>query len=201
MIRDRSGQSPTARLALRRPASARQRWGATGREATEARPRLHGVRDAHPGNGVRPRALLETQADEPPRRLSLVHALAFDAQRAGRTASSPSSIARTSSTRRSRTTSGETGAPARVSCSTRACPRRPTRPTRARGSPPFFRVDLRLEKRWQLGQKTWISFVAEWMNATLSKEAVGTMCTLNDGCQTQTVGPVSIPSLGVEGGF
>jgi hypothetical protein len=67
--------------------------------------------------------------------------------------------------------------------------------------PPFFRIDLRLEKRWQLGQKTWISLVAEWMNATLSKEAIGTQCSLNEGCQTQTVGPVSIPSLGVEGGF
>jgi TonB dependent receptor-like, beta-barrel/Gram-negative bacterial TonB protein C-terminal/TonB-dependent Receptor Plug Domain len=67
--------------------------------------------------------------------------------------------------------------------------------------PPFFRVDLRLEKRWQLGQSTWISFVAEWMNATLSKEAIGTQCSLNEGCQTQTVGPVSIPSIGVEGGF
>jgi hypothetical protein len=67
--------------------------------------------------------------------------------------------------------------------------------------PPFFRIDLRLEKRWQLGERTWISAVAEWMNATLSKEAVGTMCSLNEGCQTQTVGPVSIPSLGVEGGF
>jgi hypothetical protein len=66
--------------------------------------------------------------------------------------------------------------------------------------PPFFRVDLRLEKRWQLGARTWISFVAEWMNATLSKEAVSTTCTLQ-GCQTQTVGPVTIPSLGVEGGF
>jgi hypothetical protein len=67
--------------------------------------------------------------------------------------------------------------------------------------PPFFRVDLRLEKRWQLGRTTWISAVAEWMNATLSKEAIGTQCSLNEGCQTQTVGPVSIPSLGVEGGF
>jgi TonB family protein len=66
--------------------------------------------------------------------------------------------------------------------------------------PPFFRVDLRLEKRWQLGERTWISFVAEWMNATLSKEAVATSCTLQ-GCTTQTIGPVTIPSLGVEGGF
>jgi len=67
--------------------------------------------------------------------------------------------------------------------------------------PPFFRIDARLEKRWQLGQTTWISVVAEWMNATLSKEAIGTNCTLNGGCQSQTVGPITIPSLGVEGGF
>jgi hypothetical protein len=66
--------------------------------------------------------------------------------------------------------------------------------------PPFFRVDLRLEKRWQLKGTWWISFVAEWMNATLSKEAVATTCTLS-GCQAQTIGPVTIPSIGVEGGF
>jgi hypothetical protein len=66
--------------------------------------------------------------------------------------------------------------------------------------PAFFRVDLRLEKRWQLGQKAWISAIAEWMNATLSKEAVATQCTLQ-GCTAQTVGPITIPSLGVEGGF
>jgi hypothetical protein len=65
---------------------------------------------------------------------------------------------------------------------------------------PFFRLDLRLEKRWQLGRKTWISFVAEWLNATLSKEEVGTSCTLQ-GCQATLVGPVTLPSLGVEGGF
>ena len=66
--------------------------------------------------------------------------------------------------------------------------------------PAFFRADLRGEKRWQLGEKTWISIVAEWMNATLSKEAVTTTCTLS-GCQAETIGPVTIPSLGVEGGF
>jgi hypothetical protein len=66
--------------------------------------------------------------------------------------------------------------------------------------PPFFRLDVRLEKRWQLGEKTWISIVAEWMNATLSTEAITTQCTLQ-GCTPQTIGPVTIPSLGVEGGF
>jgi hypothetical protein len=66
--------------------------------------------------------------------------------------------------------------------------------------PAFFRVDLRLEKRWMLGKKAWISGVFEWMNATLTKEAVGTTCTLQ-GCTVTTIGPVTIPSIGVEGGF
>jgi hypothetical protein len=75
----------------------------------------------------------------------------------------------------------------------------PTDPDAAR-LPPFFRLDLRLEKRWQLTRDVWISAIAEWMNATLSKEAVSTTCTLA-GCEAQTVGPITIPSLGVEGGF
>jgi TonB-dependent Receptor Plug Domain/Gram-negative bacterial TonB protein C-terminal len=65
---------------------------------------------------------------------------------------------------------------------------------------PFFRLDVRLEKRWQLGRKTWLSLVAEWMNVTFSKEEIGTSCTLQ-GCQATTVGPITIPSLGIEGGF
>ncbi|MBS2012262.1 MAG: energy transducer TonB [Deltaproteobacteria bacterium] len=75
----------------------------------------------------------------------------------------------------------------------------PVDPTSTRLDP-FFRLDLRLEKRWQLGKTTWLSFVAEWMNATLSKEQVATTCTLR-GCEAQLVGPVTIPSLGLEGGF
>lgn len=75
----------------------------------------------------------------------------------------------------------------------------PTDPDSVR-LPPFFRLDLRLEKRWNLRGHTWISAVAEWMNATLSKEAVSTSCTLA-GCEAETVGPITIPSIGVEGGF
>jgi hypothetical protein len=66
--------------------------------------------------------------------------------------------------------------------------------------PSFFRLDFRIEKRWQLGERTWISGVAEWMNATLSKEAIATRCTLN-GCESQMIGPVTMPSIGIEGGF
>ncbi len=75
----------------------------------------------------------------------------------------------------------------------------PTDPTSTR-LPAFVRFDLRLEKRWQLGRTTWLSVVAEWMNATLSKEAIATQCTLS-GCESRTIGPVTIPSLGLEGGF
>ena len=66
--------------------------------------------------------------------------------------------------------------------------------------PPFVRLDLRLEKRWQITDTVWISGVAEWMNATLSKEAIQSECTLQ-GCEAELIGPVTIPSLGVEGGF
>ena len=57
--------------------------------------------------------------------------------------------------------------------------------------PPFYRVDLRLEKRWQLTRKAWVSFVFEVLNATLSKETFG----------SSTIGPVTIPSVGLEAGF
>jgi hypothetical protein len=73
----------------------------------------------------------------------------------------------------------------------------PDEPTRL---PAFFRLDLRVEKRFQLGRKSHLSIVAEWMNATLSKEAITTTCTL-DGCEAETLGPVTIPSLGLEGAF
>jgi hypothetical protein len=66
--------------------------------------------------------------------------------------------------------------------------------------PAFFRVDLRAEKRWRIGKTSFLSVIAEWMNATLSKEAIATTCSLR-GCEAQMVGPVTIPSLGLEGGF
>ena len=79
-------------------------------------------------------------------------------------------------------------------------PKAPDPTTSATRLDPFFRLDLRVEKRWNLSHGKWLSGVAEWMNASLSKESVGTSCTLN-GCQETKIGPVTIPSLGVEGGF
>lgn len=57
--------------------------------------------------------------------------------------------------------------------------------------PAFYRIDLRLEKRWIFSPKTHLSFIFEIMNATLNKDVLfGT-----------TIGPVTIPSVGVEIGF
>jgi TonB family protein len=57
--------------------------------------------------------------------------------------------------------------------------------------PAFYRLDLRLEKRWTLQKSRWISFVVETLNTTLHKEIVSNV----------EIGPIAIPSLGVEGGF
>ncbi|MEZ4309125.1 MAG: TonB family protein [Polyangiaceae bacterium] len=81
-----------------------------------------------------------------------------------------------------------------------------------RGSPPidtgrdlptFFRLDQRLEKRWSLGGTKWVSLVIEMQNSTLSTEVLGIRCD-GDGpeaCQPLEIGPVAIPSIGVEGGI
>jgi hypothetical protein len=58
--------------------------------------------------------------------------------------------------------------------------------------PAFFRLDVRFEKRWKLGKTGWIAFVVDFLNATLSKEVWP---------GGDRVGPVTIPSIGVEAGL
>jgi hypothetical protein len=65
--------------------------------------------------------------------------------------------------------------------------------------PPFFRLDARLEKKWTLGGSKWLSLVLEMQNATLSTEYIGVRCDLT--CKPLQVGPIAIPSLGLEGGL
>jgi TonB family protein len=64
---------------------------------------------------------------------------------------------------------------------------------------PFFRVDLRGEKRWPLGEHAWVALTAELLNATFAHEVVGRRCTTT--CKESGVGPVTIPSVGVEAVF
>jgi hypothetical protein len=77
--------------------------------------------------------------------------------------------------------------------------------------PDFYRIDGRIEKAWKVGTKGRIAVVFEWLNVTLRKEATSVNCggrgsalqgpiDAND-CTFEEIGPVTIPSLGVEGSF
>jgi TonB family protein len=86
----------------------------------------------------------------------------------------------------------------------------PAPPYNAYRDPPFYRVDVRLEKRWSLGKDGYFAFIAEVQNATLSKEVtpfgldcMGTM-TPSGGttqCSHSAIGPLTIPSIGAEASF
>jgi hypothetical protein len=87
----------------------------------------------------------------------------------------------------------------------------PVPPYNAYRNPAFYRVDFRLEKRWRLGKDASIAFVLEGQNVTLSKEVsgLGLDCEGKGGpmvqgettCKQSTVGPLTIPSVGVEAFF
>lgn len=97
-----------------------------------------------------------------------------------------------------------------------AYPATPAFPGQVVGVPPsrtpdFVRVDGRVEKRWRIGSTGYLSVVLEALNATLSTETTGYQCgtqlaipgVQREGprCVARVFGPVTVPSLGVEGGF
>jgi hypothetical protein len=83
----------------------------------------------------------------------------------------------------------------------------PVKPYNGERMPAFYRIDLRLEKRWHVGAKGTLALVFEGMNVTLNKEVLGVHCAPGGGtsangldpCTYQTLGPVSVPSVGIEG--
>jgi hypothetical protein len=86
----------------------------------------------------------------------------------------------------------------------------PVPPYNSRRDPAFFRVDIRLEKRWLLAHDRSIALVFEGQNVTLSKEAntLGMDCqgevtpeTYTTACERRKVGPLTIPSIGLEAAF
>jgi hypothetical protein len=87
----------------------------------------------------------------------------------------------------------------------------PVPPYNGYRDPPFYRVDVRLEKRWPLGKDGYIAFIAEGQNVTLSKEVtpfglscMGTMTPQGGGttqCSHSAIGPITIPSVGAEASF
>jgi len=83
----------------------------------------------------------------------------------------------------------------------------PVAPYNAYRNPAFYRIDVRLEKRWRLGKDGSIAFVLEGQNVTLRKEisGLGMECEGIPGqtetCKQSTIGPLTIPSVGVEAFF
>lgn len=67
--------------------------------------------------------------------------------------------------------------------------------------PPFRRLDLRIEKRWTFQKDRWIAAVLEGLNVTATKEVLGRTCDSNGVCKDDAIGPIVVPSLGVEGGL
>ncbi len=66
--------------------------------------------------------------------------------------------------------------------------------------PAFSRLDARVEKRWKWSGRRYFAVVAEALNATASRETVALRCD-DQGCAPRNIGPLTMPSLGVEGGF
>ena len=66
-----------------------------------------------------------------------------------------------------------------------------------RRAPAFFRLDLRLEKRWAIKEHGYWALVAEMLNATMDKEVTSRNC-VDSRCTDEVSGPIAIPSIGVE---
>jgi hypothetical protein len=66
--------------------------------------------------------------------------------------------------------------------------------------PSFFRLDARLEKRWQLAGDAFITGTLEWFNALISDEADGVVYTPH-GLQYQRQSALTLPSIGIEVGY
>jgi hypothetical protein len=67
--------------------------------------------------------------------------------------------------------------------------------------PAFFRFDARAEKRWSIVHgRGWVSLVLEGENVFGAKETIQET-PVTGGYAATRIGPVSIPSIGLEGGF
>jgi hypothetical protein len=70
--------------------------------------------------------------------------------------------------------------------------------TQRRGAP-FFRLDLRAQKRFRIGEHGYWGLTAEILNATSTREVVRLDC--GEVCRERDAGPVVLPSVGLEAGF
>jgi len=68
-------------------------------------------------------------------------------------------------------------------------------------TPPFWRLDVKLEKRWYIKRPNrWWGFNIEVLNTTLNKEQLTGSCNAFE-CKYDEIGPVTVPSIAFEGAF
>lgn len=68
-------------------------------------------------------------------------------------------------------------------------------------TPAFWRTDARLQKRWPVGNAgAYWALTFEALNATLNKETITQRCS-STGCRGEKVGPIAVPSIGVEAAY
>ncbi|HET7543314.1 MAG TPA: TonB-dependent receptor [Polyangiaceae bacterium] len=68
-------------------------------------------------------------------------------------------------------------------------------------TPPFWRLDFKVQKRWYIKRPdVWWGLSLEVLNTTLNKEVLSGECNAYT-CKFDRIGPVTIPSIGVEGAF
>lgn len=68
-------------------------------------------------------------------------------------------------------------------------------------TPAYWRLDWRLQKRWLVGQKgAYWAATFEVLNTTINLEAVSQSCSAN-ACRAEKIGPITIPSIGVEAAY
>jgi TonB family protein len=68
-------------------------------------------------------------------------------------------------------------------------------------TPPFWRLDVKLQKRWYIvPNQVWWGLVFEALNTTLNKEVLNADCNAYR-CTYEKLGPVTVPSIGAEGAF
>jgi hypothetical protein len=66
--------------------------------------------------------------------------------------------------------------------------------------PVFYRLDIRLEKKWQFGGGQWLTGTIECFN--VFDRAEPTSATFNrGGLSVVSQSPIILPSIGLEGGF
>jgi hypothetical protein len=65
---------------------------------------------------------------------------------------------------------------------------------------PFYRLDVRLSKRWIWDGGRYVGIVFDFQNATLAKEVFDVSCD-DAGCSPREIGPLTIPTLAFEAGL